>query len=258
MKTTPMTTAPNARVDDLLLNGFAVVPRLVDDDTLRDLRAAYDDLVERRVASRGDRHLGGIIRQIKHPGMDHPTFAGNDAIRAATDIARAVFRRSDLTKVYDMLIDKPAGTAHATPWHQDVGYFGRPVAAEGFATNIPDIQVWLALDPADVDNGCMQFLPTPHGTPCQPHEVVSGDPDDESRLIALTAPVDGSKAIPCPLAPGGCTIHLLGTPHATGPNHTERPRRAYIFNIGLEALADAADRVLEETWGESARLQGTA
>lgn len=234
-----------------LANGFAVVPRLVEDAVVDELRSAYDDIIAGRTRARGDRHLGGIIRQVKDPSIDHPAFAHNAALDAGTALAAALFTgdaagSQGFGKVYEMLIDKPAGTPHATPWHQDIGYFSIPVAAPGTDTSLEDIQVWLALDPVDEANGCMQFVPRAFGRPSLAHRVAAGDPDDEGRLIAVDEPLDTSGAVPCPLAPGGCTIHVVGTPHFTGPNLTARPRRAYIFNIGPAALSEFAQTAIRE------------
>ena len=234
--------------------GFLVVDRLVDDDVVDEIRAAYDELIEGQVAARGDRLLGDLIRQVKHPSKDHPFFESNGAIDAGAELARRLFGRPRLTKVYEMLIDKPGGTPHETPWHQDVGYFGKPVAAPGTRTDLDDVQIWLALDPVDVDNGCMQFVPRKQGAPSLAHRVASGDADDEGRLIELDEPIDTATAVACPLQPGGCTVHLVGTPHYTGANLTDRPRRAYIFNIGPRAMAEASEQALASTWGDSARL----
>lgn len=94
----------------------------------------------------------------------------------------------------------------------------------------------------------MQFVPRRHGEPSLTHTVVSGDPDDEGRLIALVD-FDASGAVPAPVPAGGCTVHLPGTPHFTGTNLTSRPRRAYIFNIGTAALAAGASAAYTATWG---------
>jgi hypothetical protein len=99
----------------------------------------------------------------------------------------------------------------------------------------------------------MQFIPRSHGSPSLAHRVVAGDADDESRLIAIDEPVDSASAVAVPLAPGGCTVHVSGTPHFTGPNRTDRPRRAYIFNIGPAAMAAAADAAMVATWGDTDR-----
>jgi hypothetical protein len=249
--------APNALCVDreaIFGRGFGVVERFVDEDTLETLRAAYDDIIDRRVLARGDRHLGGIIRQVKNAWRDHPAFDANAAVERGLELGRALFGRDDLARVYDMLIDKPPGAMEPTPWHQDIGYFGRPVAPPGTRSDYPDIQIWLALDPVDDGNGCMNFIPTPYGAPAREHAVVSGDPDDEGRLIALTEPVDPGAAVACPLPAGGCTFHFLATPHSTGGNGSARPRRAYIFNVGPRSLAAGAAIALEKTWGESALL----
>ncbi len=49
----------------------------------------------------------------------------------------------------DMALLKPARVGSEKPWHQDAAYFD-VLPADGVAG------VWLALDPATVDNGCMQ------------------------------------------------------------------------------------------------------
>ncbi len=234
--------------DRFFADGFAVVAQLVSPETVEQLRQAYDDIVAGRAQARGDRMLGDVIRQVKHPSQDHPVFRHNTAIDVGTALASALFRRTDMTKVYEMLIDKPAGTPHATPWHQDVGYLGRPAAPAGTPADVPTIQIWLALDAVDTDNGCMQFLPRPHGQPSLRHVVASGDPDDEGRLLAIDEPIDTDLATACPLQAGGCTIHLVGTPHFTGANHSTRPRRAYIFNIGPQAIAAAAEHSDVRKW----------
>jgi ectoine hydroxylase-related dioxygenase (phytanoyl-CoA dioxygenase family) len=49
---------------------------------------------------------------------------------------------------------KAAG-APETPWHQDHAYFNLP---EG----TPVVGVWIALDDATPENGCMHFIPGGH------------------------------------------------------------------------------------------------
>jgi ectoine hydroxylase-related dioxygenase (phytanoyl-CoA dioxygenase family) len=67
------------------------------------------------------------------------------------------------------------------------------------------------------------------------HRVASGDPDDESRLLEMTAPardLDLDTAVPCPLSAGSATMHGYATPHYTGPNRSsDRGRRAFIFSF---------------------------
>ena len=167
-----------------------------------------------------------------------------------TDEVAARFRE-DGYLVVDRLVDGDAVDQIRSAYDEIIE--GR-VAAPGTRTDLDDVQIWLALDPVDVDNGCMQFVPREQGAPSLAHRVASGDADDEGRLIELDEPIDTADAVACPLQPGGCTVHLVGTPHYTGPNLTDRPRRAYIFNIGPRAMAEASEQALASTWGDSARL----
>ena len=49
---------------------------------------------------------------------------------------------------------KPANNGHATPWHQDGQYWPiRPLAT---------CTVWLAIDDANVENGCLRFIKGSH------------------------------------------------------------------------------------------------
>lgn len=229
-----------AERDAFLTVGFATVEPLIGGDDLAALREAYDEIIDGRVRARGNRQLGGLIHQVMVPSVEHPAFRDNAALDAGLALARSIFQAHDFAKVYEMLIDKPGGTVHETPWHQDVGYYATPVAPTGSPTTIEDLQIWLALDDVDVDNGCMQYLPRAHGLPSLAHRVAAGDPSDEGRLIEIDESLDTSGAVACPLAAGGCAVHLVGTPHYTGPNMTDRPRRAYIFNIGPLSLAALA------------------
>jgi ectoine hydroxylase-related dioxygenase (phytanoyl-CoA dioxygenase family) len=214
-------------------DGFLALPALVGDETVRVLRMAYDELLEQQITT--DRNLGGITRQIMVPSAAHPVFDDNEALRRAKKIVSQLFGTSTAARTYDMLIYKPPGHPHETPWHQDAGYFGRPVASPGTAITFRSVQFWVALDDADVENGCMHFVPMRDRSVVLEHHVVSGDPASEGRLIGMPDPanqLDLSTVVPCEIPAGGCTLHTAGTPHYTPPNRSSnRPRRAYIFNL---------------------------
>jgi ectoine hydroxylase-related dioxygenase (phytanoyl-CoA dioxygenase family) len=227
-------------------DGFLAIERLVDEDTLQALRDAYDDVLERDVPARGDRMLGGITRQVMMPSTAHPVFDANPAIDEATEIATDVFGTAAV-RFFDMLIFKPAGHPHETPWHQDMAYADMPTAPAGRTIPLETIQFWVALDDVDEVNGCMHFVPGAHLEPLLEHVVAGGEPDDPARLLALTdAPrqLDLERVVPAPLRAGGATMHSYGTPHMTPPNRSaDRPRRAYIFNLASErGLRSVVDR----------------
>ena len=216
-------------------DGFLVVYQFIDDATLTNLRMAYDRVLSRDVRLPGDAMLGDVIRMIEYPSSGDDTFAVNPAVELGIEYARTLLGRDDVARVFDMLIYKPPGDLHETPWHQDAAYEEQPFTPAGTPIRRASIQFWIPLDDVDDDNGCMHFVPGYQHLPVMEHYVASGDPAAESRLLALTHPdkqLDLSRVVKTPIPAGGATMHARGTPHYTGPNRTvERPRRAYIFNI---------------------------
>lgn len=216
-------------------DGFVWIHQLIDNRALAQLRAAYDEIISTRIHASGDRMLGGITHQVMGPSRAHPLFDQNPALDAAIALAKRAFGHCDVARTYDMLIDKPAGHPHETPWHQDLAYACMPFAPPGFRPEHETLQFWVALDDADESNGCMQFVPGYHHQPLLDHVVASGQASDEGRLLALVEPtrqLDLAHKRIAAIPAGGCTVHFSATPHYTGPNRSLRSRRAYIFNIG--------------------------
>lgn len=221
-------------------DGFLVVDRLVGDDVLEELRVAYDEVMGAADDRRGADLLGGVTKQVMLPSQRHPVFERNGALEAARALLAPVLDEPTLS--FDMLIFKPPGHLHETPWHQDMAYSAMPFAPAGTPIPLQKIQVWLALDDVDAENGCMHFIAGRHTEPLLEHRVASGDPGDDRRLLALRDPaaqLDLSAAVAAPLRAGGATLHAYGTPHQTPPNRSaDRPRRAYILNlVARDALA---------------------
>lgn len=221
--------------------GFGHLDRLIDDDQVAELREAYD----RVMAADPDRGalLGGVTRQLMLPSTFDPTFRQNAALDHAYEVARSILGTEDVAQNFDMLIHKPAGHPHETPWHQDISYVQVPFAPKGFPTLGLTIQFWVAIDDADEENGCMHFVPGRHREGGLEHRVASGLPTDSNRLLEIVDPevhLDLGAMVAVPLAAGGCTFHGEGTPHATPPNRSvDRPRRAYIFNVAASEVVAA-------------------
>ncbi|WP_426042014.1 phytanoyl-CoA dioxygenase family protein [Brevundimonas sp. TWP2-3-4b1] len=224
-------------------SGFATVDRMADSTTLAQMRRAYDGMLDGTIPCPGtDRALGGITRQIMHPHIHHPIFAENPAIDRARMLAARLTGSSDPQFLFSMLIYKPPGHPHPTPWHQDMSYAAKPFTPAG--TIWPGemiVQFWLALDDVDETMGCMEFIPGVHRAPMSSHRVASGHPDDEGRLLEIAdvaESLDLSRAVKCPLDAGSATVHGYATPHYTGPNTSSRGRRAFIFSFAdAQALA---------------------
>jgi len=237
------TTVADAEVIDAWeRDGFLVLDSLVDGQDLADLREAYNELLAEETLTDLNRMLGGITRQIMMPSAMHSRFESNAALDAAAKMIEPIV--GDTIKVFDMLIFKPPGHPHETPWHQDIAYGGMPAAPAGTLIHSTMMQFWVALDDVDAENGCMHFIPGVHENPSLPHVVAFGEPDDSARLLAIEDPTDlplGS-GVAAPLQAGGATVHSYATPHYTPPNRSlARPRRAYIFNLASAAEFGGVD-----------------
>jgi phytanoyl-CoA hydroxylase len=64
---------------------------------------------------------------------------------------------SDLELFQDMALLKPPG-GREKPWHQDSAYFN----IDTLSTECPVIGIWIAMDEATPDNGCMRMLAAGH------------------------------------------------------------------------------------------------
>lgn len=118
-------------------------------------------------------------------------------------------------------IRPPGGPGQA--WHQDEHYIpsrDRSVTA-----------AWIAVDPADADNGCLRVLPGSHRRgilwPHGPH----GSADYDPVGAAQHHPYTEADAVELPAAPGDVILFHGYLLHRSGPNRTpDRFRRALAFH----------------------------
>jgi hypothetical protein len=225
-------------------SGFAIAEKLAGPALLSEMRSVYDGMLDGSIPCPGtDRDLGGLTRQIMMPHLHHPLFAQNAALDRARQIATGLVGCDDPQFLFSMLIYKPPGHPHETPWHMDMSYARMPTTPAG--THWPNdviVQFWMALDDVDETMGCMEFVPGVQDNPMPPHHVAGGAPDDEGRLLAIEDPADWlplDRAVKCPLPAGSATVHGYATPHYTAPNRSVNGRRAYIFSFANMAKLEA-------------------
>jgi phytanoyl-CoA hydroxylase len=131
----------------------------------------------------------------------------------------------DVRLYWDQAVYKKPGTADPFPWHQDNGYT--------FVEPQQYLTCWVALSDADEENGCPWVIPGRHRLGTLEHEMtdlgwrcVEGEPED---------------AVAAPVRAGGIVVFSSLTPHATGPNLSDRLRKSYIVQFAPDGavLADS-------------------
>lgn len=116
----------------------------------------------------------------------------------------------------DQALLKPPLIGREKPWHQDNAYFNLPPE-----TTI--VGVWIALDEAIPENGCMYIIP---GTHREGPVVHFKRRDWQICDTDVAAP----EALTVPLKPGGCLIFHGLLHHGTPPSRSPRRRRALQFH----------------------------
>ena len=147
-------------------------------------------------------------------------------------------------------MEKPAGVGPATPWHQDDAFWEPKHHHEAIA-------IWLPLEGATAESGCMRFVGGSHTEDALlPHRHIGGDRRVHGLEIA-DAWIDERSVETCPLRPGGVTVHHCRIVHGSGPNVSNAPRRALVLNFEAPPtlLATPRDVPWQNTTAETARLR---
>src|SRR5712691_8063008 len=219
-------------------NGYLKLDRLLAQEEIESLKECLEELLQGRLewpqrcfqtldASRYTAPSGAPMPEgIQLPAGQDPRF------RAIADHPRLVAVMNDLigpnvTRYTDQVILKSPGISPATFFHQD-GFYWR---------NTPEktINCWIALDDAELGNGCLSFLPGSHRWGLQEHERYFDEPVLHSgetgqpfqRLRIPLDQVDFSQEVAEPVKAGGALLFLKYTWHRSDPNRSPQPRRAY-------------------------------
>jgi phytanoyl-CoA hydroxylase len=214
-------------------DGWILVRRLLGPRSVEACRQALSDLAAGRISAGGaalmyetgvdpaalapDRREG-YIRKF----MDYVPCA--PALRMAAMNRRLHDRLDQLlgcgrVLFQEMALVKPPRIGSEKPWHQDASYFR--MTDPGLI-----VGVWIALDPALRQNGCMELVPGSHLGGAVPHQ----HENDFNRCRILDRYVDCDARIAVEMAPGDALIFHSLLHHYTAPNTSDLPRRALQFH----------------------------
>ena len=213
--------------------GYLALPSITTPAEVEWLRGIYDRLFAQRAgrAEGNQFDLGGSDEEgneAKLPQILNP-------VRYAPELAEGLFRANALAIAKQLLgeacvaqgehaIMKPARVGAQTPWHQDEAYWNEQMEYNAMS-------IWIPLQQATLENGCMWFIPGSHKGGIEPHHSIGHDV--RVHGLEMDAPPAMEKAVSCPIPAGGCTIHHNRTMHYAGANTSDTPRRAYILAFGV-------------------------
>ncbi|MCU6792704.1 phytanoyl-CoA dioxygenase family protein [Paenibacillus sp. WQ 127069] len=131
------------------------------------------------------------------------------------NVIRQIFGEEPVL-IQDMALLKPPHGGGEKPWHQDMAY-GNLTYTKAV------IGVWIALDEATVNNGCMHVIPRSHQEGATPHYAIR-----DWQLCDIQVPVERDVIVP--LKPGGVLFFHGMLYHGTPYNFSTDRRRALQFH----------------------------
>jgi hypothetical protein len=156
--------------------------------------------------------------------------------RVATDprwaaIVLPLVGTGDARLYWEQAVAKPPQARTELPWHQDNGY--TPLVPEEYVT------CWLALDDADLDNGCIWVIPGSHHRGTVPHHAGTGP---------FRVGLDGDEqGVAVPVRRGDVLVFSSLVMHRSGPNTTDGHRRAWIIQFcPAHACSALSGKVLDD------------
>jgi phytanoyl-CoA hydroxylase len=204
-------------------DGFVIVRQFATDDELEELTTNLDRDIREVVpglpdssAFYQDAGRPETLKQMQHMGVD-PFFEAYPTRARWTELAASLVGEGVKGQEPEWF-NKPPGTEHPTPPHQDNFYF---------CLKPPNVlTLWLALDPVDEENGCLRYVRGSHARGILPHgptEVLGF-----SQSVSDYGPDEEALEEPIFLEPGDLVVHHGETIHRAEPNRSAtRHRRAF-------------------------------
>ncbi|KFC59021.1 syringomycin biosynthesis enzyme [Flavobacterium gilvum] len=124
---------------------------------------------------------------------------------------------------HDQLFCKPAKHGGVVAWHQDFSYWT-------FTKPMHHLTCWIGLDDANVENGCLYFVPGSHKWGLLPITGLTGDMDAVREILNKKQLEQFDNSIANELPKGYASFHHPLTMHGSYANTSDRSRRAIVLN----------------------------
>lgn len=230
------------QIEQYEANGFLVLPGYFDERTVEELARAADEVVSRvgplvpgnprvQVDSMGDR-VG--IRQA-WPVIDlSPTLARMAKEERVLRLFRSLFGGEQPVLFEDKLNYKHPGVGSLFAMHQDYSYW------DGYSPQLVSLLIYL--DEATSENGCLEVARGWHKRGLLERSEMDVGPIVDHYITPDVLPP--SSVVKVTGGPGTAVIFSCFTPHASGPNRSDRSRRVFILTYNP---ASDGDRYEEST-----------
>ena len=194
-------------------DGYVIPDFRMPDEVVESARARFARLLDKHPEFKDN--CGPLLRY----DMGFSDYARNPAI---LDMAEQIIG-PDIALWNMSFFAKPAGDGKAVPWHQDGEYWPiRPLAT---------CTVWVALDDATRENGCLQVIKGSHRSRRLMQHRSNPSEDLVLHEELLKSEFDESQAVPIELERGQISMHDVFLAHGSAPNTSDKPRRGMTMRL---------------------------
>ncbi|WPP51215.1 phytanoyl-CoA dioxygenase family protein [Catalinimonas niigatensis] len=140
---------------------------------------------------------------------------------------------------HDQLFCKPAHHGGVVAWHQDYSYWTRTQPMQ-------HLTCWTGLDDANVDNGCLYYVPGSHRWGLLDKPELAGDMEGLMDYLTEEQKTE-FKPVPIEMKKGYATFHHPLMVHGSYANQSPHSRRAFVLNVFADGTKSNTDEVLLES-----------
>jgi hypothetical protein len=198
------------QVDHYNQRGFVAPLKVYEPEQIHQIRAYFDDLLARVVAAGGNSY--SISSAHLAYGPVHDILTNPTIVDYAADLLG-----ENVIAGGSHFFCKMPGDGKGVAWHQDASYW--PLTPSKALT------VWLAIDDADQENGCMRFVAGSHHV-----GHLTYRPSTAADHNVLNQTIDNAEqygeVVWNPVPAGWCSIHSDLLLHGSDPNLSNRRRCA--------------------------------
>lgn len=251
------------QVERFAVDGYLILPQLVDPSLLAPLVSALDEEVRRRaraLAAEGrltqtheelgfERQLAAVSREtnalVESLWMGQPTFGATFRLITSStllDLASRLLGTDEIIASSGHWVRPkvPGSRTFEFPWHQDTGYMPPACDRELIIT------VWIALVDATPERGCLWVHPQAHrGGTVLPHRLV---PQHHTISIAPDA-MPQTEPVCAAIPKGGAVVFHNLTPHASFTNTSDVVR--WTFDVRYAAASIPTNAAITRLPGEA-------
>ncbi len=216
-------TLDQGQIDFYQKNGYVVIENFLAPQELEHWRQTTQEAVDERLAATSaalnnqhdpEAYYAQVFTQCLKLAESH---AGMREIMRDPRLGRVAATLAGVDGIriwHDQALFKPP-FGNPTAWHLDNPYW---------SFSSPDaLSLWVALDDATRDNGCLYYLPSTHKTARYDNVGIG---HNQADLFKVYPEWRALASVGCPCPAGSAVFHNGLTAHGAGANMTNKPRRA--------------------------------